>query len=126
MKRHCAGTTKKGERCQAPPLTSSAYCFVHDPDREEERAAARSRGGFALHYGAGGKPQGEPVQVRTADDVCKLLETAASDALARKPSANRSRLLAYIATAALRAVEAHDLEGRVQALEARLTPRSMA
>jgi hypothetical protein len=118
----CSATTKAGKPCQAPALPGRPFCFHHDPERAVERADAKRRGGLSLHYGQGGPSRSE-VRVRTVADVCELLEVAAGDAPARKPCASRARLLAYVASIALRAAEAHDLEERVRALEARLKLR---
>lgn len=43
----CAGITKSGERCKAPTLKHSSYCFFHDPDPEvtEARDEKTIRGG---------------------------------------------------------------------------------
>src|SRR5690606_8448841 len=112
--------TKSGTRCQAPPLQDHAVCYHHAEHLEAERLESRRRGALSLHYGG---QRGEPVLIRTTDDVLKLLEQAATDAMGKKPSVMRARVLTAIATASLRAVESHDLEARVQTLEARLQPR---
>ena len=37
-KRRCKGTTKKGKRCKAPPLTGGDYCLAHSDEETRELA----------------------------------------------------------------------------------------
>lgn len=126
MESKCKATTREGAPCKAPPLTGRDYCYHHDESVAEERTAAKRRGAMVLHYGAAGKPEAEPVRVRAADDVLRLLETAASDLLARKPSFQRARALAYVAGVALKALEVGDLAERIEKLEEGLKLRSVS
>ena len=41
----CRATRKDGQRCIARALPGSAYCFTHDPVRQEALAASREKGG---------------------------------------------------------------------------------
>jgi hypothetical protein len=41
----CAAIRRDGQPCAAPALPRSPFCFAHDPERAEQRTAARSRGG---------------------------------------------------------------------------------
>lgn len=125
----CQATTRAGEPCRSPPVRGRPYCFHHDPERARERTAARRRGGLAAH-GLDGRVV-EGVEVRSTDDVLRLLENAAGDLLAGKPSLGRARALAYLAGVCLKALEVGALEERVAALEARAqvggaTPRAVA
>lgn len=122
----CEAETKAGTRCKAPALHGEPHCFHHSPTRAAERTDARRRGGLSLHYGDGGKVERPEARIREVGDVLDLLETAAGDALARKPSVQRARVLVYIAGSALKALETADLAERVAALEARLTMRGSA
>lgn len=47
--RRCAGVNVDGTPCTVPPelVMGSGYCFVHDPDRQQEVAAARARGAMS-------------------------------------------------------------------------------
>lgn len=112
----CAATAATGEPCGARPVTGSPYCWAHAPELAQKRAAARQRGGKASHGLGDGPPP--HVRLRAAGDVLGLLETAAGDLMALKPSAQRARGLAYLAGVALRAVEVAELEARIAALEA--------
>ena len=118
----CEAETKKGERCRAPALRDDTRCFHHSPARAAERAAARRKGGLRLHHGDGGGERPE-ASIRDVGDVLRLLEVAARDVLARKPSVQRARALVYLSGAALKALEVGTLEERVAALETRINMR---
>src|SRR4051794_18530965 len=42
--KQCVGQRRDGLPCTAPALLS-AYCWAHDPEREQERAEGRRKGG---------------------------------------------------------------------------------
>ena len=44
---HCHGVRSDGQPCNSPIVAESGYCFAHDPDKFEEAAKARRRGGHA-------------------------------------------------------------------------------
>ena len=121
----CRATTKAGDPCRATELRDG-WCYHHHPDLETERRAAKRKGGLVLHHGASGPEPLEEVKLRGAADVLGILETAASDALSRKPGIERARCLTYVATAAVRVIEASDLEERVRALEQRIQLRGVS
>jgi hypothetical protein len=50
---HCAGITASGGSCGSPtemlrtdPETGESWCFAHDPEKEQERRLATTRGGL--------------------------------------------------------------------------------
>lgn len=46
--RRCIATKSDGERCKTKfGLSDEGYCYAHDPEREEERKKALSKGGRA-------------------------------------------------------------------------------
>lgn len=48
--RKCRAKTKKGKRCQAPPLKGKDFCLAHSP------AETRESAGFIADNGKGGRP----------------------------------------------------------------------
>ena len=48
----CAGVTRDGTPCNAPPLLGGDYCVFHDPARAEEIAAGRAAGGRMRSHAA--------------------------------------------------------------------------
>jgi hypothetical protein len=121
----CEAMTRQGARCKAPPLTGGRFCFHHDPEKATERRQARRKGGLVLHHGSADRERPE-VRLREVSDVLALLEEAAADAMTRKPGIARARCLTYVSTAAVRVIEASDLEERVRALEARINMREVS
>ena len=58
------------------------------------------------------------------DGIRRLLEIAATDALAMESNPARSRQLVYIALAALRVLEVRDFEQRLMGLEKSVNPNN--
>ncbi|MDO8615285.1 MAG: hypothetical protein Q7T33_06060 [Dehalococcoidia bacterium] len=124
-KRACSTANEDGDRCQAPPLHDGDFCLMHSPEHAEEVAEARRLGGLrrrrektvAVAYDLEG--------LGTVDQIRRLIEIAALDALGLENSVARSRTLAYLAQVALKALEISDFADRVAALEAAIGPRLM-
>jgi len=116
----CTATTADGKRCRAPALQGRPFCFAHDPERAQERADARQRGGYNRRTPKATDPEGYPTRLRSVGDVQAVLERALADTWAQENSGARTQALVRLAHGALKALEVGDLEGRLAALEARL------
>ena len=125
-RRACKGISKGGDRCSAPPLLDGDFCFWHDPEHVEVVAQARSAGGqrrkreatlaTAYHF------QG----LTSIDEIRRLVEVAAFDALGLENSINRIRALGYLAQVATTLLEKGEMDERLNAVEAALGPRLIA
>jgi hypothetical protein len=69
----CSGITRAGTACKGTPIDGSQWCYVHHPDRTDERRRHGSKGG---RRGGRGRPQ---VEVNT---VKERLWVLAEDTLA--------------------------------------------
>ena len=84
--KQCQQMKGNGEACGAFAVTASDFCFQHDPSSQERSADARRLGGLrrkreksvGTSYGLG--------DLRTFDAQWRLLEIAATDALALENS----------------------------------------
>ena len=83
--------------------------------------SGRRLGGKAASGAAAARsgPVGEPVRLRTVDEILAVLEQAAGDAMQLDNSAERCRVLTSFAGQALKALEVGELEARLEALEQR-------
>ena len=52
----CSGITQAGTACKGIPIDGSQWCYVHHPDRTDERRRHGSKGG---RRGGRGRPQAE-------------------------------------------------------------------
>jgi len=113
--RRCLGVTS-GRACGMRPLSKSAWCWNHDPERALERDAARRRGGRNGNRRAPG-PVPEGISLRDVDAIQRVLEQAVRDCLALDNSVQRARTIAYLASIGLTALSTADFEARLAALE---------
>ena len=113
--RRCLGVTKRGA-CHMPPLTTSDFCFNHDPARAAERAEARKRGGRGRKR-ISRLDVPDVLELREVEEIQALLERAAMDALQLDNGVQRSRVLGYLSGLALQALSVGSFEERLVALE---------
>lgn len=122
LPRRCQALASDGAPCRAAPMRDAAYCFWHDPEREEDATEARRLGGLRRRrekalsgaFAFGG--------LATIEDSRRLLEIAMLDALGLENSIARVRALIAGSLAAARLVELGDHEARLAALEAAMAP----
>ncbi len=98
------------------------YCYMHEPSRAADRAAARKKGGQNRQT-PHSDPYSGPRQVRSLSDVLAVLDYTLSEALQLENSLNRGRLLVAICAEFTSAIKTGELEARLQALEMILKAR---
>ena len=124
MTRLCAFRFPNGEPCHSPPLLDGNYCLMHSPEHAKEVQDARRIGGLHRKREATLSAAFDFQGLETVDGIRRLLQIAATDALAMESSPARSRQLVYIAMAALRVLEVRDFEQRLMGLEQSVSPNN--
>ena len=123
VSRTCKGSNDRGTPCRAAPLRDSDYCVFHDPEHAEAMKEARRLGGLrrrregtvAIAYDFEG--------LESIEQIRRLVEVAAYDALGLENSLSRSRTLGYLAQVSTTLLEKGEHEERLAAIEAALGPR---
>jgi hypothetical protein len=123
MGRTCTLVKDDGDRCHAPAVGDSPFCFWHDPDHSDEAAEARRLGGLRRRRERTVAGAYALEGLHTVEQVRRLLEIVILDTLGLENSVARSRTIAYLALALLKTFEAGELQQRLAALEAVLKPR---
>lgn len=116
--RACTGTRPDGTACRSTPQRDSAYCFWHDPVKEEEAAEARRLGGLRRRREKAVAGAYALESLTTTDAIRRLLDIATLDVLGLENSIARARVIVAIAMAAAKLLETGELETRLAALEA--------
>jgi len=106
-----------GELCGAAPLRDAQFCLWHSPEHAKEVQESRRLGGLRRKREVLTSGAYELQGLETVAGVRRLLEIAVLDTLALENSISRNRTLAYLVMAALKALEAGDMEQRIAALE---------
>ena len=122
MTRLCAFRFPNGEPCHSPPLHDGNYCLMHSPEHAKEVQDARRIGGLHRKREVTLSVAFDFEGLETVDGVRRLLQIAATDALAMESSPARCRQLVYVALAALRVMEVRDFEQRLMGLEHSVNP----
>lgn len=122
--RRCTATTRKGDPCRAWAIEGSDFCYMHDPGKAAERAAARSRGGKARH-GRHLDTSGDPdsLELAAPGDAVAIVATAIRDTARLENSVSRNRALGYLCGVALKAFEITELAERMETIERTLAKR---
>jgi hypothetical protein len=115
----CAGTKSGGLACRARRITSSKFCFFHDPLKTKERSAARKAGGCRRSSCVPVVALTAPDRVLTsAADVAEMLAFSINELLRGRLEPKLANALGYLASTLLKALDVGELEGRLAALEA--------
>ena len=110
--KQCAASRKDGRPCTAPAL-SGPFCFAHDPDREQERAEARRRGG----KGRSTIARLHAMMPRDLRGVYETLGQAMTEVHQGELDPRKASAMASIARAMVAVLEAGDFEERLRRLE---------
>jgi hypothetical protein len=122
-KRSCAAINQGREPCRQPPLRDGEFCFWHDPEHAQAAADARRLGGQRRKREGALSGAYEFSGLEGPQDLKRILEIAAYDALALDNSVARVRTLIALVQAGARLFEITELEDRLRALEAAMEPR---
>jgi hypothetical protein len=111
----CAFIKASGDRCRAQAMRESQWCYVHNPDLEEERRRNNTKGG---KRGGRGRPQAELADIKQR--LSDLAENVLEGNVDKGKAAVVSQVLnTYIRAVAveLKAVEQLQIIERLEALE---------
>lgn len=125
-KRACKFIRKNGERCRAPPLHDSEFCFVHAPEHAGEMAEARRLGGLRRRREGTLVGAYDLEELVAVGGLRRVLTIALTDLLGLDNSIARARALIALVGAGSKLLETGELEERVDAMEATLKRRKPA
>jgi len=103
--RGCTFLLSDGRLCRAGPMRNSAFCYWHDPGKEEEAAEARRLGGLRRRREKAVSGAYDFEGLGTVEAIRRVLEIATIDALGLENSIARARVLIAAVLAAARLLE---------------------
>ena len=116
----CKFIKPDGEQCRAKAMKGSDYCFTHNPDMQTEKHLAVVKGGLNSKRV---KLDLEPLSIKTPQEVSMLLEDTINKVRSGEIPPNIANTIGYLAGHALKALEASNLDQRVEMVESILLQR---
>jgi len=104
-------------------MKGSDYCFTHNPDTQIEKHLAVVKGGLASKKV---KLDLEPLSIKSPQEVGRLLEDTINGVRSGEIPPNIANTIGYLAGHALKALEASNLDQRVEMVESILLERKKA
>ncbi len=123
MTRTCSANSEGGERCRQAPLKGGDLCFWHDPDHQEAAGEARRLGGLRRKREKAIEGAYDIYGLESVPQIRRVLLIAILDSLGLDNSVPRNRALISSVLAAAKLLETGELEARLEAVEAALSPR---
>lgn len=124
MVERCKATNAAGAPCGAQALRGG-WCAWHDPQRQAEMAAARSRGGQARSNKARARKELESTAM-TPKELSGIVGMTITSVLSGKKSPGVGTAIAALVRAGLAVQESVEIEERLSALESALSPRRVS
>ncbi len=103
-------------QCNAHAMTGTQYCFTHNPASQADKRAAVQNGGRAPKPRKEAKPLA-PLSVKSVAEVIALMEDTINRTRTEPFTHQKANSVGYLANVSLKALEAGELEARVEALE---------
>ena len=116
-RRQCAHRKENGQACGAAPLRDGQYCLFHDPVHATEAREAQRLGGLRRRREVTVAGAFDFEGLMTVQQIRRLFEVAAFDALGLDNTIARVRALVAVGQAAATLLETGELEERVRVLE---------
>ena len=116
--RECQFKKQDGQECRANPMKDSEFCFTHNPDTEEEKMLATSKGGRAPRKAYEPLPE---LTIENTKDVVNLLSTTILEVRAGSIELRVANCIGYLSGHLIKAFEISDLEERINRLERKVS-----
>ncbi len=111
----CTYVKANNEQCQANAMKGAEYCFTHNPQTREQHAAAVLAGG--KNSSRKDVIELEPLQLHNPDNAIDLLEQTINGVRDGSIPPNIANTIGYLVGHLLKAIEAADLDKRLESIE---------
>jgi len=112
----CLFVKPNGDQCQANAMTSSDFCYTHNPEiSEEEKREAKSKGGRNRSLAIINPLP--PIKIEKTRDITALLVETINEVRGGGLDCRVANSIGYLAGVALKAYETSELEDRLDRIE---------
>jgi hypothetical protein len=116
----CQFIKDDGNQCEAMVMKDATFCFSHNPETQGAKHLAVVKGGENSKKTVLGL---EPLTIQTPKQVVSLLESTINGVRSGEVPPNIANTIGYLAGHALKALEASDLDQRLEVIESVLFER---
>ena len=106
----CDFKKANGARCRANAMARSSYCFLHNPEVEEEKKLAILKGGYSPKQSEKPLP---PVEIKKVDDILALIEDTINRVRTEPMTHQKANCIGYLANIALKVFETSELGEKI-------------
>jgi len=118
----CIYIKEGGEQCNAFAMGNSQFCYLHNPDiTDEEKRINQTKGGKSNIIRVNGSLP--LIRAKTSQEVAELLEKTINEVRSGELDPRIANTIGYLAGHALKALEASNLDQRVEMVESILLQR---
>jgi hypothetical protein len=109
---NCKHIKPDGSQCKAHPMTGADYCFIHNPEAEDQRAVAIKKGALSP------KPRKDAellavIPIKNIDGVLALIEDTINRIRTEPMTHQKANCIGYLANIALKAFEVGEVDEKM-------------
>ncbi|MBI2085957.1 hypothetical protein HYT74_01300 [Candidatus Daviesbacteria bacterium] len=119
----CQYIKEDGEQCGAMSIKEATFCFSHNPETQQDKQLAVTKGGYASKKTVLALV---PLEIKTPQQVVDLLESTINSVRSGEIPPNIANTIGYLAGHMLKALEVSDMDQRVEMIESVLFQRKIA
>ena len=107
----CTSIKENDEQCQANAINDSSFCFSHDPNMEESKRIATTRGGMAPKKNYDPLP---PIKIDDSKDIIRLLVTTIGEVRQGAIDIRVANCVGFLAGHLIKAFEIGELNEKLE------------
>ncbi len=120
----CQHIKPDGTQCGANAMADAEFCFSHNPETQEGKAAAVLKGGQAIKPRKEDVPL-EPLSVKSTQDILALIQDTINRVRTEPMTHQKANCIGYLANIALKALEVGELDEKLELINTLILERKI-
>lgn len=122
MGMQCTFIKENNEQCQANAITDSDFCFSHDPNMEEAKIIATTKGGQSPKRNYNPLP---PIEIAGSKDIIRLLVTTIGEVRQGEIDIRVANCVGFLAGHLIRAFEIGEVNEKLELFNSLIIERKI-